>query len=41
MIECANELRQNAHIVDELDVAISFANLAEEMNFIRPEVVEG
>jgi DNA mismatch repair ATPase MutS len=40
VIERSTELRQNAHIIDELDVAVSFANFAEEMNFVRPEIVE-
>jgi DNA mismatch repair ATPase MutS len=40
VIERSDELRQNAHIIDELDISISFANLAEEMNFVRPEIVE-
>ncbi len=29
-------LRQNAAILDELDVACSFATLAEEQNLVRP-----
>ncbi|KAF8222260.1 hypothetical protein L208DRAFT_608417 [Tricholoma matsutake] len=33
-------LRRNAHILDELDVALSFANLATEMNFVRPLLTE-
>jgi len=41
VIENSEALRQNAHIIDEIDVAISFATLAEEMNFVRPEIVEG
>jgi DNA mismatch repair ATPase MutS len=40
VVERSTELRQNAYIIDELDVAVAFANLAEEMNFVRPEVVE-
>ena len=40
VIEHSDKLRQNARIIDELDVTISFANLAEEMNFVRPEIVE-
>ncbi|KIJ45479.1 hypothetical protein M422DRAFT_59702 [Sphaerobolus stellatus SS14] len=34
-------LRRNARIMDELDVTIGFANLANDMNFIRPIVDEG
>ena len=40
VIECSNQLRQNAQLIDELDVSISFALLAVEMNFVRPEIVE-
>jgi DNA mismatch repair ATPase MutS len=40
VIGYSDALRKNAHIIDELDVAISFATLAEEMNFVRPEIVE-
>ncbi|KAF9036432.1 hypothetical protein BDZ89DRAFT_1090789 [Hymenopellis radicata] len=29
-------LRRNARIVDELDVTLGFANLAAEMNFVKP-----
>ncbi|KAF8973763.1 muts domain V-domain-containing protein [Flammula alnicola] len=38
VIENFHQLRQNAQIIDELDVAISFALLATEMNFVRPEI---
>ncbi|KAG9000887.1 DNA mismatch repair ATPase msh1 [Tulasnella sp. JGI-2019a] len=31
-----SELRRNARIGDELDVALAFANLAEELNLVRP-----
>lgn len=34
-------LRRNARIMDELDVTLSFANLAAEMNFVRPILTEG
>lgn len=40
VIEHSDQLQQNARIIDELDVSISFANLAEEMNFVRPEIDE-
>ncbi|KAG9013654.1 DNA mismatch repair ATPase msh1 [Tulasnella sp. 427] len=33
-------LRKNARVIDELDVATSFASLAVEMNFVRPEINE-
>ena len=32
----AGALRRNARILDELDVALGFADLATEMNFVRP-----
>ena len=32
----ATALRRNARILDELDIAVGFANLAVQMNFIRP-----
>jgi DNA mismatch repair ATPase MutS len=32
----ATALRRNARILDELDIAVGFANLAVEMNFVRP-----
>ncbi|KAJ7786042.1 muts domain V-domain-containing protein [Mycena metata] len=34
------QLRRNARIVDELDVTLGFANLAKEMNFVRPVLTE-
>ena len=34
-------LRRNAHIIDELDVTLAFANLAIEMRFVRPVITEG
>ena len=40
VIEHVHELRQNAQVIDELDVAISFSVLAEEMKFVRPEIVD-
>ena len=33
-------LRRNARIVDELDVTLAFAHLAEEMNFVRPIICD-
>ncbi|KAF8587368.1 hypothetical protein K439DRAFT_1652351 [Ramaria rubella] len=36
----ASALRRNARIVDELDVTIGFANLAYEMQFVRPVLNE-
>jgi DNA mismatch repair ATPase MutS len=32
----AGLLRRNARIMDELDVTLGFANLANEMQFVRP-----
>ncbi|KAF9480038.1 hypothetical protein BDN70DRAFT_878068 [Pholiota conissans] len=40
VIENAEKLRKNAQIIDQIDVAISFAVLAIEMNFVRPEITE-
>jgi DNA mismatch repair ATPase MutS len=40
VIASALQLRRNARVLDELDVTISFANLAQEMNFVRPILVE-
>jgi len=40
VIEHAHKLRQNAQVIDELDVLLSFAVLAEDMNFVRPEIKE-
>ncbi|EMD41731.1 hypothetical protein CERSUDRAFT_42929 [Gelatoporia subvermispora B] len=34
----AVHLRRNARILDELDVTIAFANLAQEMSFARPTI---
>jgi hypothetical protein len=31
-------LRRNARIIDEIDVTVGFAELAAEMNFVRPVV---
>jgi DNA mismatch repair ATPase MutS len=40
-VNAASELiRRNARILDELDVTLSFANLAEEMGFVRPVLKE-
>jgi DNA mismatch repair ATPase MutS len=36
----ATTLRRNARIIDELDVTLGFAELAEEMNLVRPVVNE-
>ncbi|KAF4605412.1 DNA mismatch repair ATPase msh1 [Pleurotus pulmonarius] len=36
--EHAPQLRRNARIIDELDVTLGFAQLAREMNFVRPEI---
>lgn len=33
-------LRRNAEILDELDVTLSFATLAAEMNFVRPRITD-
>ncbi|KAG6861219.1 hypothetical protein C0995_002568 [Termitomyces sp. Mi166 len=33
-------LRRNARLLDELDVAMSFATLASELNFVRPQMTE-
>ncbi|KAG6850322.1 hypothetical protein H0H93_014897 [Arthromyces matolae] len=33
-------LRHNARLWDELDVALSFATLASELNFVRPQMTE-
>jgi DNA mismatch repair ATPase MutS len=30
------QLRRNARLLDELDVTLSFANLATERNFVKP-----
>lgn len=32
----AVQLRSNARIVDEMDVALGFASLAVDMKFVRP-----
>ncbi|KAH7345074.1 muts domain V-domain-containing protein [Rhizoctonia solani] len=37
---CAVALRRNARIIDEIDVTVGFAELAAEMNFVRPVVNE-
>ncbi|KAJ3848816.1 muts domain V-domain-containing protein [Lentinula lateritia] len=36
----APSLRRNARVVDELDVTLAFAQLATDMNFVRPSVQE-
>ncbi|KAK7064442.1 DNA mismatch repair protein [Favolaschia claudopus] len=36
----APQLRRTARILDELDVTLGFANLAKEMNFVRPVLTE-
>lgn len=33
-----SQLRQNARIIDELDVALGLANLAAELRFVRPVI---
>jgi len=37
----SSDLRRNARIMDELDVALGFANLATEMNFTQPVLKDG
>lgn len=32
------DIRQNARVIDELDVTLGFANLAAEMKFCRPTI---
>jgi DNA mismatch repair ATPase MutS len=34
------QLRQNARVVDELDVTLGFAGLASDMHFIRPNMTD-
>ncbi|KAG6831256.1 hypothetical protein H0H92_011766 [Tricholoma furcatifolium] len=36
----STSLRRNAHVLDELDVALSFAKLATELNFVRPQIID-
>lgn len=36
----APSLRRNARVLDELDVTMAFAQLAADMNFIRPSIQE-
>ncbi|ESK98406.1 dna mismatch repair protein [Moniliophthora roreri MCA 2997] len=36
----AASLRRNARILDELDVTLAFANLATEMKFVRPTLLD-
>ncbi|KIM48011.1 hypothetical protein M413DRAFT_61970, partial [Hebeloma cylindrosporum] len=38
VVEYSHQLRQNAQVIDELDIAVSFSRLAYEMNFVRPEI---
>ncbi|KAH7104481.1 muts domain V-domain-containing protein [Auriculariales sp. MPI-PUGE-AT-0066] len=38
--EATTILRRNARIMDEIDVTLSFATLAHEMNFVRPALTE-
>jgi len=38
VVEHSHQLRQNAQVIDELDVAVSFSRLAYEMKFVRPEI---
>ncbi|KAG8758457.1 DNA mismatch repair ATPase msh1 [Ceratobasidium sp. 423] len=40
VVSCAVALRRNARIIDEIDVTVGFAELAAEMNFVRPVVNE-
>ena len=36
----AEDIRQTARVIDELDVALGFANLAVEMSFCRPTMTD-
>ncbi|KAG7099423.1 hypothetical protein E1B28_001275, partial [Marasmius oreades] len=36
----ASSIRRNARVLDELDVTLAFANLAVEMNFVRPTLLD-
>ncbi|KAF8807596.1 hypothetical protein BYT27DRAFT_7223410 [Phlegmacium glaucopus] len=40
IIRHSSQLRQNAQIIDELDVLLSFATLAVEMNFVQPVMMD-
>ncbi|KAF5312677.1 hypothetical protein D9619_003049 [Psilocybe cf. subviscida] len=40
IIENSNQLQQNAQVIDELDVVMSFATLANEMSFVKPEMTD-
>jgi DNA mismatch repair ATPase MutS len=34
------QLRRNAQVIDELDVALGFASLAADMHFTRPNIMD-
>ncbi|KAF8649774.1 hypothetical protein AX16_005540 [Volvariella volvacea WC 439] len=38
VVNWAGSLRQNAQVMDELDVILSFASLAAEMGFVKPTI---
>ncbi|OSX67715.1 hypothetical protein POSPLADRAFT_1129366 [Postia placenta MAD-698-R-SB12] len=40
VIAHSGQLRRNARILDELDVTISYANLAVDMNLVRPHLTD-
>ncbi|KAJ3510725.1 hypothetical protein NLJ89_g4516 [Agrocybe chaxingu] len=40
VIQHSAQLKQNAQVIDELDVLVSFSLLAAEMNFVRPSIAE-
>jgi DNA mismatch repair ATPase MutS len=35
-----SQLRRNAQVIDELDVALGFASLAADMHFMRPKITD-
>ncbi|KAF8641063.1 hypothetical protein AX17_000707 [Amanita inopinata Kibby_2008] len=37
----ATSLRRNAHILDELDIALAFASLAADLNLVKPTITSG
>ena len=41
LVQAGDKIHQNASLVDELDLAMGFAQMASEMGYVRPILTEG
>jgi DNA mismatch repair ATPase MutS len=38
VVDVSEDVQHNAHLVDELDLALSFAQTAVDLNYVRPKL---